>query len=225
VYRFDGSVGQAGIGEQACRGSEVAAVHSCGPGKGVHGLAWTISTLQDSDESPTVERVEQSECEERCWARPVNCLVPALACDCGQAESCALVKCSNGRFQDRTRKASGCTPLSEAFLQLCSWQVVGGRESKSGSWRCSSKRSIKTRSTFGVPRCFLSQPFCQSLPQRGCDCSPSRALLSCVLCASRQRPDLLASTCSAQNLDWSLRSGLLPSAHHFTLCFTLQLPI
>jgi len=56
VYRFDGSVGQAGIGEQACRGSEVAAVHSCGPGKGVHGLAWTISTQQDSDESQTVER-------------------------------------------------------------------------------------------------------------------------------------------------------------------------
>jgi hypothetical protein len=45
------------------------------------------------------------------------------------------------------------------------------------------------------------------------------------LCTSDQRPGLLALTCSAQNLDWSQRSGLVPFARHFTLCFTLQLPI
>ena len=59
LYRFHGSVGQAGIGEQAdAHVADQKSLRSLvvGAGKGVHGLARTISTLQDSDECQTMER-------------------------------------------------------------------------------------------------------------------------------------------------------------------------
>jgi hypothetical protein len=67
----------------------------------------------------------EDECEESSRGQSVNRLVPALACDCDEVESCALVdscgvECSNGRFQDSIRKAS------PHFQKLSrSWQLVG----------------------------------------------------------------------------------------------------
>jgi hypothetical protein len=89
-------------------------------------------------------------------ARPANSLVPALACDCGQAETCAFVEscgveCSNGRFHDSsTRKASVLHPTFRSFLAAGRWWESEEQANRAAAAACSShqKRSIKTRSTY-----------------------------------------------------------------------------
>jgi hypothetical protein len=106
-------------------------------------------------------------------------------------------------------------PTFRSFLAAGRWWEPGEQMGPS------FKKKHKDTVDIGVARSFLSST---TLSACLCLLSESCFVVLC-LCASRQRSDPLALTCSAQNLDWSQRSGLLPKTRHFTLCFTLQLPI
>lgn len=73
-------------------------------------------------------------------------LDPALACDCGQAESCVLVDTCGLEYAaaagfKQHPKPSGPTPPLEAFEQQ--WQVAGVGRAKLAPARCLSEGSIK----------------------------------------------------------------------------------
>lgn len=164
------------------------------------GLSVRCKTLQDSGTSVKQWRVEESECEELSWAQPVKSLVPALACDCGQAESCALVSSAATAGFKTAAARLGLHPTFRSFLAAASWWEL--RESK--SWALPVEKKHKDTVDTGVARSFLS-PTIPSV-----SVSARRVVLCCLVfvcltpAAGSSRFDLLGAKSRLVSAVWAV---------------------